>query len=127
MPYNELKDYNSAINDFHRAIKINPNNVDAYNNRGVAYMRQGQRDCAIEDYNRAIELNYVLAYFNRAEALLYLRKWERAKSDLTIAKENGVDIINGFINIYTSVANFQSGTGITLPPDIAAMLTPTQS
>ena len=125
--YNELKDYNSAINDFHRAIKINPNNVDAYNNRGVAYMRQGQRDCAIEDYNRAIELNYVLAYFNRAEALLYLRKWERAKSDLTIAKENGVDIINGFINIYTSVANFQSGTGITLPPDIAAMLTPTQS
>ena len=127
LAYNNLRDYKNAINDFNRAIEINPNSADAYNNRGVAYIRQGKIDHAIDDYNRAIELNYVLAHFNRAEALLHQREWERAKSDLTTAKEKGVDIINKFINIYTSIANFQSGTGITLPPDIAAMLTPTQS
>ena len=127
LAYTELRDYNGAINDFDRAIEINPNNANAYNNRGVAYIRQGEHHRAVHDYNRAIELNYVLAYFNRSEALLHLGEWERAKSDLTTAKEKGIDIINQFINIYTSVANFQNGTGITLPPDIAAMLTPTQS
>ena len=127
LAYTELRDYNSAINDFHRAIEINPNYADAYNNRGVAYIRQGKINYALDDYNRAIELNYLLAYFNRGEALLCLREWDRAKSDLTTAKEKGVDIINKFIDIYTSIANFQSKTGITLPADIAAMLTPTQS
>ena len=127
LAYSNLRDYNNAINDFDRAVEINPTYPDAYHNRGVVYIRLGKHDRAIDDYNRAIELNYVLAYFNRAEALLYQREWERAKSDLTTAKEKGVDIINEFINIYTSIANFQSGTGITLPPDIAAILTPTQS
>ena len=127
LAYTNLRDYNSAINDFHHAIEINPNYPDAYNNRGVAYIRQGNIDRAVDDYNRAIELNYVLAYFNRGEALLYQREWERAKSDLTTAKEEGINIINMFFNIYTSIANFQRGTGITLPADIAAMLTPTQS
>ena len=129
LAYTNLRNYNSAINDFHRAIEINPNYADAYNNRGVAYIRQGKRDHAIDDYSRAIELNpdYAPAYYNRGEVLLPLREWERAKSDLTIAGEKGVDIINVFGNTYTSVANFQSKTGITLPADIAAMLTPTQS
>ena len=125
LAYAELRDYNSAINDYNRAIEINPNSADAYNNRGVAYIRQGKINHALDDYNRAIELNYVLAYFNRGEALLHLGEWEKAKSDLTTAKEKGVDIINGFINIYTSVTNFQSKTGITLPEDIAEMLTAT--
>ena len=125
LAYIELRDYNSAINDFHRAIGINPNYADAYNNRGVAYVRQGEHHRAVHDYNRAIEFNYVLAYFNRGEALLHLGEWEKAKSDLTTAEEKGIDIINQFINIYTSVANFQNGTGITLPPDVVAMLTPT--
>ena len=129
LAYTNLRNYNSAINDFHRAIEINPNYADAYNNRGVAYMRQGKRDHAIDDYNRAIELNpnYAPAYYNRGEVLLRLREWERAKSDLTIAGEKGINITNVFGNTYTSVANFQSKTGITLPVDIAAMLTPTQS
>ena len=129
LAYTELRDYNSAISDYNRAIEITPNSAYAYNNRGVVYMRQANFDRAIDDYNRAIDLNpdYASAYFNRAEALLYLKEWERAKSDLTTAKEKGVDIANEFINIYTSVANFQSGTGIILPSGIAAMLTPTQS
>ena len=121
---NNLGDHNSAIDNCNRAIAIKPDYAEAYNIRGVAYMRQVNYDRAIEDFNRAIELNYVLAYYNRGEALLYLGEWERAKSDLTTAEEKGVNIINKF---GTSVANFQSSTGITLPPDIAAMLTPTQS
>ena len=127
LAYSYLKDYNSAINDFHRAIEINPNYADAYNNRGVAYIRQGKINHARDDYNRAIELNYVLAYFNRGEALLYLKEWEKAKSDLTTAKEMGVDIINSFRNDYTSIEDFRDRNGFGLPEDIAEMLTPTQN
>ena len=125
LAYAELRDYNSAINDYNRAIEINPNSADAYNNRGVAYIRQGKINHALDDYNRAIELNYVLAYFNRGEALLCLREWDRAKSDLTTAKEKGVNFITMFFDIYTSIADFQRKTGITLPEDIAEMLTAT--
>ena len=36
----------------------------------------------------------------------------------------GADIIIGFRNDYTSVADFEQKTGVQLPPDIAEMLTP---
>ena len=125
LAYTELRDYNGAINDFDRAIEINPNNANAYNNRGVAYVRQGKYHRAVHDYNRAIELNYVLAYFNRGEALLHLGEWEKAKSDLTTAKEKGVNIINVFRDDHESVAAFEERYDIHLPADIAKMLTPT--
>ena len=127
LAYSYLKDYNSAINDFHRAIEINPNYADAYNNRGVAYIRQGKINHALDDYNRAIELNYVLAYFNRGEALLYLKEWEKAKSDLTTVEEKGVNIVNAFRNNYGSIHAFEERYSIQLPADIAEMLTPTQN
>ena len=32
----EAKDYYGAISDFTKAIEINPNDADAYNNRGIS-------------------------------------------------------------------------------------------
>ncbi|HZX14151.1 MAG TPA: tetratricopeptide repeat protein [Thermodesulfobacteriota bacterium] len=55
---------------FSKAIEINPEYVQAYANRGVAYGNEGMYDKAILDLNKAIELNpaYVDAYFNKALA-----------------------------------------------------------
>ena len=41
-------------------------------------------DKAIEDYSKAIELNpnLGLAYYNRGEAWLHLKEWDKARSDL---------------------------------------------
>ena len=36
---------------------MNPNNSSAYNNRGSVKTKLGNYDLAIEDYNKAIELN----------------------------------------------------------------------
>ena len=55
---------------------------------------------------------------------LALEEWENFRSELSAARDVGVDIAISFRNIFGSVANFERITGIQLPPDIAAMLTP---
>ena len=138
--YHLKEEYGSAIADFTRAIELNPNYAIAYNNRGRAYGVKGEVDGlltqpsspssklavirAIKDYNPAIELNPELAptYYNRGVAWLRLREWERAKSDLTVAREVGISIIAEFRNDYDSVESFERRNGVQLPEDIVAML-----
>ena len=93
--YADKGDFDAAIQGYNTAIKLNPEYAEAYNNRGTAYADKGDFDAAIQDYNTAIELNPedVKAYYNRGEAWLHLRKWEKAKADLTVAKSMGVDIV----------------------------------
>ena len=109
-----------------KAIELKPDYVDAYHNRGTVYGRKGEYNRAIEDYDKAIELKPDLAqtYSNRGESLLHLNEMEKAKADLITAKEMGVDIVAAFRIDYESVADFEQETGIQLPEDIVAMLTP---
>ncbi len=91
--------------------------------------KQKEYQESIEHYDKAIELNaeFKQAYCNRGEALLHLRKWEKAEADLITAKEMGLDIIASFRNDYTDVEEFKNINGFELPEDIAEMLTPKQS
>ena len=116
----------NAITDFDKAIELKPDYVDAYHNRGTAYGKKHEFDNAINDYTKAIEIqpDYADSYCNRGEAWLHLKDWEKAKSDLTIAKNKGMDIVASFRKDYESVADFEQKTGIQLPEDIVAMLTP---
>ena len=133
------KEYDSAIADFTKAIELNPDYAIAYNNRGRAYGVKGEVDGsttpidqgsklaiirAIKDYNPAIGLNpaFAPAYYNRGVAWLHLREWERAESDLTVARDMGINIITAFCNDYESIEDFEERNGIQLPEDIAAML-----
>lgn len=51
------KDYDNAIFAYNKAIELNPQLAEAYNNRGIIYNSKGQYDLAIIDYNKVIELN----------------------------------------------------------------------
>ena len=46
-----------SIDDFARAIELDPNDAHAYGNRGNFYRDLGQHQRAIEDYDKAIELD----------------------------------------------------------------------
>ena len=124
--YNNKGEVDHAIEDFTTAIALNPDYAEAYNNRGLADQIKGDIDRAIVDFTTAIERKPDLAeaYNNRGEAWLHLDEWKRAKSDLMTAKNMGMDIIATFHNVYRSVAIFEQVSGVKLPADIAAMLTP---
>lgn len=115
-----------AIEDFTKAIQLVPGLGAAYHNRGLAYCKKMSPDQAIEDFTKAIQLDtrLVSAYNSRGIVWLFLGNWDNAKADLSAAKSMGIDIAANFCNSYKSVADFEKMTGIQLPEDIAAILTP---
>jgi len=48
-------DWVGAIQDYNKAIELNPNHADAYGNRGAAKGRLQDYRGAIQDYNKAEE------------------------------------------------------------------------
>ena len=65
----DVGDCAQAIADSSRAIKLNPNYAEAYNNRGYTYMRIQQYALALPDFDKAIALRprYVHALTNRGD------------------------------------------------------------
>jgi len=54
----EKKDFDNAIAEFTDAVRLNPKNYLAFQERGRAWSRKNQYDNAIADYNAAIRLGY---------------------------------------------------------------------
>ena len=50
-------EYNRAISNFQRAIALAPGMARAYDNLGLCYFYQNQNDLAVENYQKAIELD----------------------------------------------------------------------
>lgn len=105
-------------------IKLNPNDAQAYNNRGAAYYNQGKLELAIRDYNKTIKLDpdFADAYYNRGEVQLYLQEWKKAKDDLRTTQDMGINIIDAFHNDHKNIEDFEERNDFKLPANIAAML-----
>jgi tetratricopeptide (TPR) repeat protein len=58
------------VEDFNRAIELEPKNPMYYNNRGVAHLRRKDYDKALSDFDYAIKLDsgFASAYHNRGMA-----------------------------------------------------------
>ncbi|BAU08523.1 tetratricopeptide repeat-containing S1 family peptidase [Fischerella sp. NIES-3754] len=83
----DQKDYKGAIADYTSALKINPNDADAYNNRGVARSDLGDKQGAIADYTSALKINPndADAYNNRGNARSDLGDKQGAITDFNSA------------------------------------------
>jgi Flp pilus assembly protein TadD len=68
---------------------MNPNFVEAYSNRGMAYLRLGLPARAMVDLDRAVDLNPALPrlYRNRGKVLESLGRNEEARVDFGNAEE----------------------------------------
>ena len=93
-------------------------------NAKTAAEKQEQYKEAIRHYDQSIELQPVYGddYVYRGECWLHLEEWDKAKKDLNIGKEIGVDLIASFRKSYKNVAEFEKKMGLKMPEDLAKML-----
>jgi tetratricopeptide (TPR) repeat protein len=67
--YFERQYYDLALQDFNRALMLNPSYGDAYVNRGNVFLLKGDNDKAISDYERALDLG--VTYASNYDRLMY--------------------------------------------------------
>jgi hypothetical protein len=98
--YGKVGNHAQAIEDFDRAIEINPKDANAYQNLGVTYAKLGNHRQAIEDFDRAIEINpeYAEAYYNRGFIYGKLGDFRQAISDYDRAIEINPDYVKAYYN-----------------------------
>ena len=57
LAYESRGEYDLAIADYTKSVKLDPENAERYVSRGIAYRLKSDFDSAIEDFNEAINLN----------------------------------------------------------------------
>ena len=72
-----------SIEDYSEAIRLDPDDANAYYNRGWDYDELGEYEKAIEDYSQVIRLdpNATDAYNNRGNIYYSLGEYEKALQD----------------------------------------------
>ncbi|MDA8014944.1 MAG: tetratricopeptide repeat protein [Gammaproteobacteria bacterium] len=87
--YGHTGAYDRAVNDYTKALELNPKLFLAYTNRGDAYSNKRDYDRAIADHNKALEIqpDYAPAYLNRGNAYCGKTDLDRAIADYTKALE----------------------------------------
>ncbi len=83
--YNLLKDFESAVSDFNQAEKLGYTDAKLYTLRSFAYNMTEKNDLALQDLDKAIEMDpdsYAGNYYNRAMLQLSLKKPDLAMLDL---------------------------------------------
>ena len=87
-----IYNYDDAIEDINKAIKLYPDFAYSYYNRANLHAISGQLPEAYEDYTRAIELNpsFGEAYFNRGLVQIYMKDTRKGYLDLSKAGELGI-------------------------------------
>ena len=96
----EKSDLEIAIDAYDKALRLNPDLVEAYNNRGSAKFTLGQHKAAIADFNEAIARNpdYAQIYNNRGLAKGALGQYDAAIADYDAAIARNPDNAEHYTN-----------------------------
>ena len=95
-------DYDKAIEEYNKAIKIDPNHINSHLNLGEAYYQKGMYEQAKKEYEYVLKLNnmHMKAHFNLGRTLAQEGKKEEAKKHyefLKSVKSNLADKLLEFI------------------------------
>ena len=73
-----------AVRHYDAAIGMNDADASAFSSRGLAHQLLGDREKALADYGRAIELQPTMVehYVNRAKLLGLMKRWDEVLDDL---------------------------------------------
>lgn len=86
--YQNAGNSEKAIEEYQKALELNPNLAQAHTNLGTVYLGQGDYDKAIGHFKRVIELNYydTKAHYNLGLAYLYKGEVEKAREEVKFLK-----------------------------------------
>ena len=99
--YYNKGEFDLDIKSYNTAIELDPNYTEALDNRRIiyrakrmAYYEENKSHLGV-DYTEAIRQNPddPNIYYNRGEAFLRLKLWDKARSDLITAKNMGPNIV----------------------------------
>jgi tetratricopeptide (TPR) repeat protein len=97
--YFETRQYAQAIEIYEKVLKLNPNDVDTYNDLGLAYFYSGKSNIAVDRLKRGTEvvpsyqrvwlsLGFVLLQEGRTmEAIPFLKKAVELDPESTVGRE----------------------------------------
>ena len=94
--------YKESIELYTKAIELNPDIADAYNNRAAAEVKLKRYEAALKDYDKAIELSpdFPRAYFGRGLTKIIMFNMEEGCNDLFKARDLGHPDTNTVIDQY---------------------------
>lgn len=83
-----------ALEEYQRALKLDPHYVRAYTNIGSVYLGMKDYDRAIESFKKVIELNYwdKKAHYNLGMAYLYQGEVKKAEAEVAFLKSLNSDL-----------------------------------
>jgi len=89
--------YRQALDDFNKAIALNPRDAYGYYNRGLTYEKLGLYSPAIADFTRAILLKSddINAYNNRGIVYARMGQLDRAVGDFSTAIAIKASLLTG--------------------------------
>jgi protein O-mannosyl-transferase len=98
-----------ALEQFQKALEINPNYAQANYNLGLALFQKGQVDGAVAKHKKAVEINpnYPEAHNNLGNALLQKGQVDEALEQFQKALEINPNYVNAHYNL--GIALFQKG------------------
>ena len=122
----QKQEFERAIKYYSTVIELNPDDANAYNNRGAARSNLGDYKGAIEDYDKATELNpdYVGAYNNRGAARSKLGNYKGAIEDYNKAIELNPNHANAYYKRGVAKGNLSNYKGTIEDYDKAIALNP---
>lgn len=106
-------EYNHAIRDFQQAITLDPRMARAYDNLGLCYYYQNQNDLAVQNYEKAIELDHGSAhpsawpYLNLAITQQFLNRPADAEKNLREALRLDPDFAKAHFQLGTVLEDLQ--------------------
>ena len=98
---NKQGQYQAAIEDFSRAIQLNPSDTTSYINRGVARHQTGDLNGALGDYDQTIRINPKIAeaHSNRSHVLYDLKRYNEAQQSANTAVSLNPNLAEAQLNL----------------------------
>ena len=120
--YSMNSQFDEAFRDLDKAIKLDPDYMMSYGMLKTVQLAKSTYGDDFEDLNKRIELDPddAFSYYCRGILWLCLRVWDKAKADLTVAKDKDGNRLARILQFNETIAKIEQ-QNVKVPEDIATI------